>query len=129
VASQPTNTAARNNLAWLYLQTGDGKAQSMAKSAYDQAPGSAAVADTYGWILLERGNTGDGLKILADAAARAPREPDIQYHYASALARTGARDEAVKRLTVLLKDFATFSSRTDAQNALNHLSEGTRSAS
>ncbi len=128
VAAQPANTPARNNLAWLYQQTGNTKAQGMAKAAYDQAPGSPEVADTYGWILLERGNADEGLKILADAAARAPRQPDIQYHYASALARTGAKDEAVKRLTALLKDFPTFSSRTQAQDALNHLSEGTRSA-
>ncbi len=123
------DVAARNNLAWLYHESKDGRAESTAKAAYQQATTVPSVGDTYGWILLDRGKVAEGLKILTEAASKAPRQPDIQYHYAVALARTGATAEAQKLLTAVLRDFPSFGSRAEAQQALDKLTEGMRSPS
>ncbi|MGH8185056.1 MAG: XrtA/PEP-CTERM system TPR-repeat protein PrsT, partial [Steroidobacteraceae bacterium] len=82
VSNGPLNVAALNNLAWLYHETGDGRAEAMAQRAHAAAPDAPAVADTYGWILVQAGKPAAGLPILKQAAAKANGQPDIQYHYA-----------------------------------------------
>lgn len=129
IAIRPRDAMALNNVAWIYHLTKDARAERTAKLAYDEAPASPAIADTYGWILVVNGKAAEGAKLLAEAARRAPREPDIQYHYAVALARTGAIDEARQRLSQVLKDFPTFTARAEAEKALSELAEGTRAAS
>lgn len=129
IAIRPRDPMALNNLAWIYHLTKDARAERVAKLAYEEAPAAPAIADTYGWILVINGKAAEGAKLLAEAARRAPREPDIQYHYAVALARTGAVEEARQRLSQVLKDFPTFTARAEAEKALSELAEGTRAAS
>jgi cellulose synthase operon protein C len=129
IEKRPHDPMALNNLAWIYHLTQDARAERTARLAYEEAPTSAAIADTYGWILVANGKAAEGAKLLAEAARRAPREPDIQYHYAIALARTGAVDEARQRLSQVLKDFPAFTARAEAEKALSELAEGTRAAS
>lgn len=121
VNNGPLNVAALNNLAWLYHETGDGRAEAMAQRAHAAAPGAPAVADTYGWILVQAGKPTEGLPILKEAAARASDQPDIQYHYAAALAATGARAEARKLLTAILERPERFASRAEAERLLERL--------
>jgi len=121
VAAQPTNVAALNNLAWLYQTMGDKRAEITARQAYDRAQKSPEVADTYGWILLQNGHIVEGAEILAAALAGAPHHPDIQFHQAVALIKTGASAEARKRLTDLLAQSPKFSTRADAEKALAEL--------
>lgn len=129
IENRPRDPMALNNLAWMYHLTQDARAERTARLAYEEAPASAAIADTYGWIMVSNGKAAEGAKLLAEAARRAPREPDIQYHYAVALARTGAVDEARQRLSQVLKDFPSFTARAEAEKALSELAEGTRAAS
>lgn len=129
IAIRPHDPMALNNLAWIYHLTRDARAERTAKLAYEEASASPAIADTYGWILVVNGKAVEGARLLADAARRAPREPDIQYHYAVALGRTGAVAEARQRLSQLLKDFPAFTARAEAEKALSELTEGTRAAS
>ena len=90
----PANYVILNNLAWLYQQTGDSRDIETAKSAYDLKPDEAAVADTYGWILLSHDRKEEALDILKKAAALAPTAPEIRYHFALALAKNGKKEEA-----------------------------------
>lgn len=129
IAVRPRDPMALNNLAWIYHLTKDARAERTARLAYEEASASPAIADTYGWILVVNGKAAEGARLLAEAARRAPREPDIQYHYAVALARTGAVAEARQRLSQVLKDFPTFTARAEAEKALSELAEGTRAAS
>jgi predicted Zn-dependent protease len=85
---------ALNNLAWLYQQVRDPRAGDVAKRAYDAAPSIAAIADTYGWILVEEGRIEEALPILKKAASADGSVPDIAYHYAVALAKGGRKEEA-----------------------------------
>ena len=91
--SSPVNVVALNNLAWLRHEQGDASALDLARRAHERAPKSLEITDTYAWILVQRGQIGEGLKLLAPiAGASAP--PEIRLHYAVALARSGKKGEA-----------------------------------
>lgn len=110
-----------NNLAWLYYESKDARAAGLARQAYEAAPQSAEIGDTYGWILVESGKTADGLELLKKAAAQSPKHPEIRYHYAAALARTGRKQEAATALRQLLDETAAFPSRGQAEALLKTL--------
>ena len=77
----PAHVAALNNLAWLYQQLHDARALATAEQAHKLAPHDAAVLDTLGWILAERGQRERALPLLQEAATRAPANADIRQHY------------------------------------------------
>jgi tetratricopeptide (TPR) repeat protein len=124
VAREPRDVVSLNNLAWLYFEAGDKRATEFARRAHALAPNAPAVADTLGWILVQDGKVEEGLKLLADAAARSPADVEMQYHYAAALAKSGAGADAEARLRRLLAANEKFSSRADAEKLLAGLSKG-----
>ena len=73
-----------NNLAYLYHQQNNPKAIELAKRAYQLAPKSGAIVDTYGYILLKQGNKTQSLNILKQAAELNPQLVEIQLHLAEA---------------------------------------------
>lgn len=96
------DAVALNNLAWLYQQTGDDRDVPTARAAYELKPDVAAIADTYGWILLSRGRAADALPILQKAAGMAPADADIRYHFAKALAENGKTEAALREAQSVL---------------------------
>jgi len=76
----PNNVLALNNLGWIYFEKNDDRALPMLKKAAELAPESAAVLDSYGWVLAKSGNKQEGLKFLEKAYALAPEEPEIKAH-------------------------------------------------
>lgn len=100
----PDNPNLLNNLANLYREEKDPRALTTAEKAYKLRADHPAFADTLGWILIQQGNIQRGLPLLEKAAAAAPKHPEIRYHLAFALARSGdltrARQEA-KQLQVM----------------------------
>ncbi|HZS85826.1 MAG TPA: XrtA/PEP-CTERM system TPR-repeat protein PrsT [Stellaceae bacterium] len=115
VAEKPDDPLALNELAWLYQLTGDGRAAAVAEKARAAAPQSPTVADTLGWILLQKGETERGAALLREAAASPVASPTIRYHLAVALGRTGERDAARRLLDELLQSAADFPDRAAAQ--------------
>ncbi|MGH8211334.1 MAG: tetratricopeptide repeat protein, partial [Steroidobacteraceae bacterium] len=89
--------------------------------AYELAPASAAVADTFGWVLTRRGETARALPLLQRAARSVPADPELQYHFAYALAQTGRRAEAREILSRLLASARDFATRRDAERLLAQL--------
>ncbi|WP_331344900.1 tetratricopeptide repeat protein [Cellvibrio sp. UBA7661] len=87
VALNPNMPAALNNLAWLYYERKDPRALEYAKKAYDMAPNSAPIADTYGWILVEKGELAKGIEILSKAAQLEPDNKEIVDHLKEAKSR------------------------------------------
>lgn len=85
----PDQPVALNNLAWLYQQKGDKRAINMAKRAYELQPRSAAIADTYGWIMYSQGQVKDSIPILEKAHKLAPKMKDIALHLAQAYRKVG----------------------------------------
>jgi len=106
-----------NNLAWTYYLLRDPQALAVGKLAYDSSPKAPAVADTYGWILLENGQSAEALPLL-QAAARDTKDASTHYHYAVALVRTGAREEGLRQLRELLVREPRFNEADEARRLL-----------
>lgn len=110
-----------NNLAMLYFQKGDPRAETLARQAYRLAPTNGAIADTLGWILVKKGSQDEGLRVLREAATQAPGEPEIQIHLAEALMEAGETDEARGILAKLLDGGNEFAGRQRAQELLRKI--------
>jgi putative PEP-CTERM system TPR-repeat lipoprotein len=122
IAEGPTpNPMALNNLAWLYHEKSDPRARATAKQAYDALPDSPPVADTYGWILVQGGQVNEGLPILKRAAEGPKPQPDVQYHYAYALARSGNIEQAKRELIALTRSEVAYASKAEAVKLLREL--------
>jgi putative PEP-CTERM system TPR-repeat lipoprotein len=104
VQSLPNNAIALNNLAGLYQRRGDPRARATAEQALKLDPDNPAVQDTAGWILVEQGEIQRGLEQLRKAIAKLPRNENVRYHHAVALARSGDTAAARKELEQLLRD-------------------------
>jgi predicted Zn-dependent protease len=103
---------------------GKDKARSLelAERAHKLAPDSPSIADTLGWILVERGDNARALPLLKDAAERGgAAQPQIRYHYAVALKNAGQRDEARRVLEELTASNAKFDNLADARKLLDDL--------
>jgi hypothetical protein len=69
---------------------------------------------------VQSGNVPEGLALL-ERAATPKASPEMKYHYAVALARSGAKDRAKETLTALLGSETPFASREAAQRLLGEL--------
>ena len=117
----PGDVVALNNLAWLKAERQDPGARALAARAHALAPGNPEVADTYGWILVQGGETSRGIELLRRAAAQAPESGQIRFHLASALLGAGQRDEARRLLAEALAAARPFAGRAEAQRLLETL--------
>ncbi len=121
--SGSANPVVLNNLAWLYHELNDSRAESVAKRAYDGAPAVPAIADTYGWILVRSGKAAEAVDVLKRAAGDG-KDPSIEYHYAVALIETGARQEGRQRLNDLLNRSSNFPEAAEARKLLDSVPGG-----
>ena len=121
VQQKADSAVALNNLACIYLELGDPRAEAFAQRAYDLAPSSASVADTLGWILARKQATARALPLLEKAAHASAEDPQLQYHYAYALAQAGKRSEAREILSRVLASERYFAARRDAERLLADL--------
>jgi cellulose synthase operon protein C len=101
----PDDSSLLNNLAYLLAGTPGAldEAATLAERAYKKFPRNPSIADTYGWILVERGAVPRGLALLEEAAKLAPANPLIRYHLGAAYARAGKRAEARRALEQALR--------------------------
>jgi len=121
LAEQNDNVIALNNLAILYTQQNDPRALDLAKRAYEKAPESAAILDTYGHILLKQNQASVGLTILEKAATLAPKQNDIQLHLAEAYVSNNNTPKAIAILEPLVKTDQDFSEKKTAISLLESL--------
>lgn len=101
IAIDGNNAVALNNLAWIGGELNDPKAVGYAERALKLAPNSAAILDTYGTLLVKKGETAKGLEYLSRATKAAPGRYDLRMNYAKALAGAGQKDAARKELEAL----------------------------
>jgi putative PEP-CTERM system TPR-repeat lipoprotein len=121
VKAQGESPAVLNNLANILARQGDDGALAYAERAHRLAPKDAAIQDTLGWILLQRGDAEGGLRHLREARLRDPRSAEIRYHLAAALARTGRHDEARRELAEAMKGGAAFDGIDEARRLQREL--------
>jgi len=120
VTRNPRDGVSLNNLAWVYQLRGDRRARPLAEKAYLLMP-SPQTADTLGWILLAEGAVDPAVILLRQAATDLPNDPRIQYHFGAALARAGQKAEAVRILTPVAENTATFDEKAEARKLLDQL--------
>ncbi|MET0859341.1 MAG: XrtA/PEP-CTERM system TPR-repeat protein PrsT [Telluria sp.] len=118
---QPANVVALNNLALAYQQSQDTRAADIAAQAYKLANDQPVVMDTFGWILVEQGDTARGLPLLKQASALAPQARDIRYHMAMGLFKAGDKAAARKELEVLMAGNMKFAQADEARALLKQL--------
>ncbi len=102
IAASPQDASALNSYAQLLYRIKDPEAIRMAEKAMKLAPNQAAYADTYGWLLAERGDLENGVRVLREARLREPGNGQIRWHLASALAKAGRKLEAKDELKAAL---------------------------
>jgi putative PEP-CTERM system TPR-repeat lipoprotein len=118
---QPNNPVVLNNLAWLYHQRNDSRALDYAERAHSLAPRAAAIMDTLGDILVRGGNTERGIPLLREAYDSSQKMPEIGYHLAAGLAKSGQTAEARTLLEAILADQRTFDDKAEAKKLLDSL--------
>lgn len=118
---QPNDAEALNNLANAQLRLQQPAALQTAEQAMALAPDHALVIDTLGWVLLQQGQTARALQLLRDARLREPGNPEIRYHLAQALARSGRPAEARQELVEALNISRQFEGFQDAERLLASL--------
>jgi putative PEP-CTERM system TPR-repeat lipoprotein len=119
--NQPGNIAALNNLAVSLQKSDPASALEYAQQAHRAAPANPGVLDTLGWILIQQGNLDRGLVLLGKAYELAPNVGEIHYHFAAALARTGAKDKARRELEKLLASGKPFKELNAAKDLLANM--------
>lgn len=115
IAQEPNDVVALNDLAWALNQIGDPQAVSFAERAYHLAPNVSSVDDTLGWVLTHAGKAAGAVDYLQQAVKLDPRDLDVQYHLAYALAKAGHPAEARQILAKILSNRQPFDSRREAQ--------------
>src|SRR5690606_23437007 len=110
-----------NNLAWEYFVTEDPRAEETARRAFERSPRNGAVADTLGWIQVQKGKLEEGIATLRKAAALADGNVDVKYHLAAGLAAAGEPEEARRLLEELVAANPGARVREDAERLLESL--------
>jgi len=118
--SKPDSIVALNNLANLYGPEQQDKAIELARRAVELEPGSPAILDTYGWLLVRNGRSKDALAYLNRAhSSLSNKNPEISYHLAYALANSGDAARAIEVLRPLQS--AKFAGQADARELYKKL--------
>jgi len=101
IRAKPDAVAALNLAGYLLADTRQrlGDADRYLRRARDLAPGDPAILDSWGWLLLRRGQARAAVRALDRAARFAPLEPEILVHLAAAWAADGAPRTAAETLT------------------------------
>lgn len=111
----PADVGALNNLAILSSKTQPQRALEYAEKAYRLQPKNPLIADTLGWLLVGQGETARGLELLRAAFSQSPNNPELHYHYAAALAKSGAKEQARRELRRLLDSGEKFPGHAEAE--------------
>jgi tetratricopeptide (TPR) repeat protein len=101
IRHQPNLGEAKNNLAYLFADSGENldRALALAQEAKALMPDSVNAADTLGWVLYKRGVPGAAISYLKEAeVGSGPDDPGInviRYHLALAYEKNGDTEEAL----------------------------------
>jgi putative PEP-CTERM system TPR-repeat lipoprotein len=117
----PGDPAVLNNLAIVTGKKDPQKALGYAEKAYKLQPKNSLIADTLGWLLVQQGDAERGLKLLQTAFNQNPKHLEIHYHYAAALAKSGAKEQARGELQRLLDSGKKFPQEQEARDLLKGL--------
>lgn len=118
---QPNHLVALNNLAWLSQDKDLKQAIGYAERAYQLSPNDPSVLDTYGMLLLKKGDIRRGHRMIQKAAELAPEDPGIQLNLGQALLQQEQFAEARTVLSTLVKKAPDTESANDAKALLESI--------
>jgi putative PEP-CTERM system TPR-repeat lipoprotein len=121
IAIDANNALALNNLAWISGELNDPKAFEYADRALKLAPNNADVLDTYGMLLLKKGEVDKAVPAIDRARQVAPHRNDVRLHYAKAMIKAGRKDEARKELEALQAVKENFAGKDEVAGLLKGL--------
>jgi tetratricopeptide (TPR) repeat protein len=100
IRKKPDLVAALNLAGYLLAEADQrlGDAEHYLRHARELAPGDPEILDSWGWLLLRRGDARAAVRALDRAARFAPLEPEILVHLAAAWAADGAPRTAAATL-------------------------------
>lgn len=119
--TSPDHVLALNNLAALLQDQNNPTAHTYAKRAYTLQSDNPIVIDTYAWSLVLQGQAPAALPLLKQAALALPNVPTVQYHLATALAKTGQAGQAQTLLKKTLAAHPRFNERASAEALLKSI--------
>jgi predicted Zn-dependent protease len=121
----PKALVAANNLASLLAdQKGDPQSLDRALVLTKEFEASAPnpyFLDTLGWVHLKLGHQDEALRIIQQAAAKAPDHPVLSYHLGIAHFKAGHTAEAKTHLQKAVASQKTFQGLDDAKSVLAQL--------
>jgi tetratricopeptide (TPR) repeat protein len=120
LAVSPNSLISLNNLANIYaekLKQLD-KAYGMARKASELKPNDPILADTFGWILSQRGDYVQALTILRDSAQKMPANAEILSHVGITHYFLGQEDLARSALEQSLRLSTSFNGRPQVEQYL-----------
>jgi cellulose synthase operon protein C len=118
---QPDDAVTLNNLAYFAGQLKDPKAVEYAERANKAAPNKAAILDTLGTLLVEKGDVKRGVEAMQKAAALSPASSGIRLNLARALIKDGQKEAAKKELEMLAKLGDRFSEQAEVTKLMQGL--------
>ncbi len=74
--------------------------------------------DTYGWALVQTSDVKRGTELLRAASSMAVTNPEIRFHFAKALLKSGDKSGAKRELETLAKLDPSSPIRADAEKLL-----------
>ena len=101
---EPNNALALNNLAYMSAETGANlnQAQTYAEHAKKEQPNSPDIADTLGYVYLQKNLNSQAAEIFRQNVTEHPENPNFRFHLAMALLKVGdkqgAKEQAAKAL-------------------------------
>ena len=102
VALNPDDPDTLAGYAQMLHRMNDPKALATAERAMKMQPDNAALAGGYGWMLVQKGELDNGIRILREARLREPGDGVIRWNLAWALAKAGRKAEARDELRAAL---------------------------
>lgn len=112
----PNNALVLNNLAVAAGQVNDARALGFAESALKLAPANPAILDTYGMLLVKKGEVTKGLEHIEKARAAAPKALAIRLNLAEAYIKADRKADARRELDGVIaeaKDQSAVKSRAE----------------
>ena len=106
LAANPDDPAVLSSFALMLHRMNDPAALAMAEKAMKLAPQNAALAASYGSMLVNKGDLENGVRILREARLRDPGNGSVRWLLASALSKAGKTAESKDELRAALASAA-----------------------
>jgi len=118
---EPANANALNYLGYLLALRGDriDEAIELVRKALVTEPDNGAFLDSLGWAYYRKGDLGEAERYLGQAAARLPRNSEVQDHLGDVLAKRGRLPDAMAAWTRALEGDGSDIDRAEIQKKID----------